>query len=121
MPEADLLVGDFAAAAFVKGVPRHGRLFVFTDHLCFHSVLFGQKTQIVIPFADVIGVEKTVENLTPGMKVRTNTKSYKFGSLYSRPKSHEMINSVWKVRKKSCRWMLNFVFASLSPCLCVRA
>ena len=95
LPEADLLVGDWSAA-FMKGVARHGRLFVFTDHLCFHSNLFGVKTVFTIPFVDVIGVEKTVENLTPGIRVRTYDKTYNFGGIYARVKCHEMITSIWK-------------------------
>ncbi len=95
LPDTDLLVGDWAAA-FMKGVARQGRLFVFSDHLCFYSNLFGVKTSLVVPFVDVIGIDKTVENLTPGIKVRTNSKSYNFGGLYSRVRAFEMISNIWK-------------------------
>lgn len=95
LPDTDLLVGDWTAT-FIKGVARHGRLFVFSDHLCFYSNLFGTKTSLAIPFVDVIGIDKTVENLTPGIKVRTNAKSYNFGSLYTRVRVFETISNVWK-------------------------
>ena len=95
LSETDLLVGDWSAA-FMKGVARHGRLYVFTDHLCFHSNLFGVKTMFVIPFVDVLGVEKTVENLTPGIRLRAADKVYNFGGIYARQPCFDMITNIWK-------------------------
>ena len=54
------------------------------------------KTAFSIPFVDVIGIEKTVENLTPGIKIRTNQKAYNFGGLYARVKCYEQVSSMWK-------------------------
>ncbi len=71
-------------------------MFVFTDHLCFQSNIFGVKTAFSIPFVDVIGIEKTVENLTPGIKIRTNQKAYNFGGIYARVKCYEQVSNIWK-------------------------
>ncbi len=82
----------------MKGVARQGRLFVFTEHLAFCSTLFGVKTCFTVPFVDVLSIEKTVENLTPGFVVRTAGQELHFGGIYNRAKCLDMINSVWKGR-----------------------
>lgn len=97
LAETDLLVGDWSGA-YMKGVARQGRLFVFTEHLAFCSTLFGVKTCFTVPFVDILSIEKTVENLTPGFVVRTAGQELHFGGIYNRTKCLEMINSVWKGR-----------------------
>lgn len=115
---SEFLVGDWAAS-HIKGAARQGRLFVFTEHLCFFSALFGVKTTftvrcsfsrgrgllvcfhplthtIQIPFVDILSIEKTVEQLTPGFVVRTATQELHFGGIYTRAQCLDMINSVWK-------------------------
>jgi hypothetical protein len=95
LPESDYLVGDWSAA-FMKGVARQGRLYVFTEHLAFFSNLFGVKTCFTIPYVDILAIEKSVENLTPGLIVRTVSGEYHFGGIYSRVQCLDQINGVWK-------------------------
>ena len=94
LPETEKLVGDWSAA-IIKGIARQGRMYVFTDHICFYSNLFGQKETLCIPFADVIGIDKIVVNLTAGLKIRLSDKSFKFGSVYFRQKCFEQLRQLW--------------------------
>jgi hypothetical protein len=56
------VVESFTCALGQK-LPLHGRMYVTTSHLCFHSyfnstTLFGRETKLAIPFAEVLKVEK---------------------------------------------------------------
>ena len=46
LPENECLIEDFSCAV-KKRILLHGRMYIYRDHLCFMSKLFGGKTNIV--------------------------------------------------------------------------
>lgn len=95
LDSSDCLIGDWSAS-FVKGIARPGRIYIFCEHLCFLSSLFGVKTSLNISFTDVMAIEKSRVQLTPGIIVHTSGSDYHFGSIFLRERFLEQVNSIWK-------------------------
>nr|ODN96044.1 hypothetical protein L204_03735 [Cryptococcus depauperatus CBS 7855] len=58
----DYLIDDYGCA-LSKDILVQGRLYISENYLCFHANIFGWTTDVVIPFADVRGVEKKMTAL----------------------------------------------------------
>lgn len=44
--------------ALVRDILHQGRLYISENHLCFSSSLFGWASNLVVPFADIVSIEK---------------------------------------------------------------
>ena len=65
------------SAALHKQLLLHGRLFVSSNYVCFHSNIFGIKTTEVIAISEIIEIKKNFYNLSLGIQINTATKQVK--------------------------------------------
>ncbi|XP_028851026.1 TBC1 domain family member 8 isoform X2 [Denticeps clupeoides] len=60
-------------------VPRQGWLYLTTNHLAFYSFLLGKEVKLLLPWAEVTGVERVCVSLrTDVLRVRTRTHQRDF-------------------------------------------
>ena len=99
----EVLVSDWYAS-IVKGIRRSGRMYIFSDHVCFYSSTFGVTESIVIPFGEVTSIDAMHDNLigdlAKGIKIKSQKdkfiKSYKFWTVTKRDRCLKDLREVWK-------------------------
>eukprot|EP01134_Creolimax_fragrantissima_P004126 CFRG4126T1 len=57
MPNHENLV-NYYSSSFWREMPRQGWLYISEHYLCFHSLIFGKETRLVIKLDDIIALEK---------------------------------------------------------------
>ncbi|KAF2077924.1 hypothetical protein CYY_000802 [Polysphondylium violaceum] len=95
LPTDEILLHDYSAALY-KQILLHGRLYLFTNHLCFESKIFGIKTTEIIQIKDIIQIRKKNKNLAVAIEISTQSQKFSFASFVSRDKSYKEIIEVWK-------------------------
>ncbi|XP_037531590.1 TBC1 domain family member 9B [Nematolebias whitei] len=65
MPEEEKLVNYYSCSFWKGRVPRQGWLYLSINHLCFYSFLLGKEVTLVIPWTEVIQLEKNATLLFP--------------------------------------------------------
>ncbi|KAJ8247207.1 hypothetical protein GJAV_G00259960 [Gymnothorax javanicus] len=58
LPAREKLVTHYSCCCWKGRVPRQGWLYLSTNHLCFYSFLLGKEVKMVIPWADVTGLDR---------------------------------------------------------------
>ncbi|KAJ7418971.1 GRAM domain-containing protein 2-like protein [Pitangus sulphuratus] len=98
LAERDALLGCFSCA-WQREVPYHGRLYVSSRHIFFHSSLLLKDIKAVIPVASVSALKKTnTALLVPNaLSIRTaQGEKFLFVSLRQREATYQLLTSVCK-------------------------
>ncbi|XP_027763819.1 GRAM domain-containing protein 2B-like isoform X2 [Empidonax traillii] len=105
LAERDALLGCFSCA-WQREVPYHGRLYVSSRHIFFHSSLLLKDIKAVIPVASVSALKKTnTALLVPNaLSIRTaQGEKFLFVSLRQREATYQLLRSVCKQLQDSGR------------------
>jgi len=96
IPDDDRLLDDFSCA-LSREILLQGRLYVSEHSLCFISNLLGWVTSLVIPFDDVIHIDRrSTAGLFPnGIIIETQESKQAFASFVSRDQTLNFISTVW--------------------------
>lgn len=102
VPEDDYLIESYSCAVS-RDLLIQGRLYVSESHLCFHSNILGWVTSIMVPFSDVVSIEKrnTAYLIPNAIIVKTLQNRYTFSSLVSRDLTYSMLVSIWRLSMPS--------------------
>ncbi|KNE71909.1 hypothetical protein AMAG_16335 [Allomyces macrogynus ATCC 38327] len=97
LPPDEYLIEDFACA-LQKEILVQGRLYLTTKHLCFHSVIFGWVTSLVIPWAEMAALEKrsTALIFPNAIEVATSAQKYLFASFLFRELAYNLMAALWR-------------------------
>lgn len=78
-PEAEKLVTYYSCCGWKGRVPRQGWLYLSTNHLCFYSFFLGKELKLVIPWVDILKLERTSNVfLTDTIRITTQNKERDF-------------------------------------------
>ncbi|XP_017692459.1 PREDICTED: uncharacterized protein LOC108508287 isoform X2 [Lepidothrix coronata] len=94
----EALLGCFSCA-WQREVPYHGRLYVSSRHVCFHSSLLLKDIKAVVPVASISALKKTnTALLVPNaLSIRTaQGEKFLFVSLRQREATYQLLRSVCK-------------------------
>ncbi|WFD22397.1 hypothetical protein MEQU1_001067 [Malassezia equina] len=102
VPEDDYLIESYSCAVS-RDLLIQGRLYVSESHLCFHSNILGWVTSIMVPFSDVVSIEKrnTAYLIPNAIIVKTLQNRYTFSSLVSRDLTYSMLVNIWRLSMPS--------------------
>uniref|UniRef100_A0A8C0VL69 GRAM domain-containing protein 2A-like n=1 Tax=Cyanistes caeruleus TaxID=156563 RepID=A0A8C0VL69_CYACU len=98
LAEQDMLLGCFSCA-WQREVPYHGRLYVSSRHICFHSNLLLKDIKAVVPVGSVSAIKKTNTALLVPNAVSIRTakgEKFLFVSLRQREATYQLLRSVCK-------------------------
>ncbi|KAM6107221.1 GRAM domain-containing protein 2B-like [Pterocles gutturalis] len=98
LAEREALLGCFSCA-WQREVPYHGRLYISSRHLCFHSSLLRKDLKAVVPVASISALKKTnTALLVPNaLSIRTaQGEKFLFVSLRRREATYQLLQSVCK-------------------------
>ncbi|XP_071307972.1 uncharacterized protein [Agelaius tricolor] len=98
LAEQDVLLGCFSCA-WQREMPYHGRLYVSSRHICFHSNLLLKDIKAVVPVASISALKKTnTALLVPNaISIRTvKGEKFLFVSLRQREATYQLLKSVCK-------------------------
>lgn len=98
IPEDDYLIEDYGCA-LQRDILVQGRLYISEHHLCFNANIFGWVTSLVLPFAEVVSIEKrmTAYVIPNAIQVITLHSRYTFASFLSRDTTYDLICNIWKM------------------------
>lgn len=90
------LLADYSCA-LSREILLQGRLYVSEKHICFNSNIFGWVTTVIIPFKEIVQVEKkSTAGLFPnGIVIQTLHTKYAFASFISRDSTFDFITDIW--------------------------
>ncbi|SMN18426.1 similar to Saccharomyces cerevisiae YHR080C Protein of unknown function that may interact with ribosomes [Maudiozyma saulgeensis] len=99
-PEDERLISVQSAAMF-KDFMVQGKIYICDNNIYFYSNILGYVTTYVIPYEDIIGVEKkTVAGIFPNaIGIDTEQAKYVFASLISRESTWTLIRKIWHQHK----------------------
>uniref|UniRef100_A0A8C8BH32 GRAM domain-containing protein n=1 Tax=Otus sunia TaxID=257818 RepID=A0A8C8BH32_9STRI len=98
LAEQDALLGCFSCA-WQREVPYHGRLYISSRHVCFHSSLLLKDIKAVVPIVSISALKKTnTALLVPNaLSIRTaEGEKFLFVSLRRREATYQLLKSVCK-------------------------
>ncbi|KAM4883973.1 uncharacterized protein FYW23_013184 [Sylvia borin] len=98
LAKQDVLLGCFSCA-WQREVPYHGRLYVSSRHICFHSNLLLKDIKAVVPVASISAIKKTNTALLVPNAVSIRTvkgEKFLFLSLRQREATYQLLRSVCK-------------------------
>ena len=95
LPSTEEPLDDFSCA-LQKAILLHGRLFVSRQHVCFSSNVFGVRTQLALPFREVVSVSKGTQSLiNPSIVVMTKAEQHIFASFWKRDNAFNLLLGAW--------------------------
>ncbi|PWN23446.1 hypothetical protein BCV69DRAFT_281065 [Microstroma glucosiphilum] len=96
--DEDYLIEDYGCA-LVREVFIQGRLYVSEHHICFNANIFGWVTNIVIPFSEIVSVEKRMTALIIPNAIQIATLHHKhtFSSFLGRDTTYDLVANIWKL------------------------
>lgn len=85
------------SCALSKDILLQGRLYISDQHLCFYSNILGWVSTVIIPFKEIVQIEKkTTAGIFPnGIVIDTLHTKYIFASFISRDSTFDLITDVW--------------------------
>ncbi|KAH7101443.1 hypothetical protein BKA62DRAFT_703829 [Auriculariales sp. MPI-PUGE-AT-0066] len=100
VPPDDYLIEDYGCA-LQREILVQGRIYISENHLCFHANIFGWVSNEVIPFVDVIGIEKKMTALIipNAIQVSTPQKAYTFASFMGRDTAYDVMHNIWRLAR----------------------
>ncbi|KAM9254679.1 GRAM domain-containing protein 2B-like [Cariama cristata] len=90
---------DCFSCAWQREVPYHGRLYITSHHVCFHSSLLLKDIKVVVPVTSISALKKTnTALLVPNaLSIRTTKgEKFLFVSLRRREATYQLLKSVCK-------------------------
>lgn len=95
-PQNDNLLDDYSCT-LSREFLYQGRLYVTGTHVCFNSNLLGWVSKLVIPFKDIIFMEKTsAAGLFPNaISIETTLGKTQFNGFASRDDTFALVKAVW--------------------------
>ncbi|KAM9802385.1 TBC1 domain family member 8 isoform X1 [Syngnathus typhle] len=79
LPSSEKLVTFYSCCTWKGRVPRQGLLYLSINHLAFYSFLLGKEVKFVIPWAEVIRLERVSGGfMTEGIRVSTRQRQRDF-------------------------------------------
>ncbi|TKY85320.1 hypothetical protein EX895_005482 [Sporisorium graminicola] len=98
VPEDDYLIEDYGCA-LVREILIQGRLYVSENHLCFKANIFGWVTNVVLPFSEIISIEKrmTAFVIPNAIQIATLQTKHNFTSFLSRDATYDLVVNIWKL------------------------
>ncbi|KAI2647991.1 TBC1 domain family member 8 [Labeo rohita] len=79
LPQREKLVTHYSCCCWKGRVPRQGSLYLTTNHIAFYSFLLGKEVKLLVPWAEVTGLERvSVGLLTDVIRVHTRRKQRDF-------------------------------------------
>ena len=100
VPEDDYLIKSYGCA-LSRDLLLHGRMYISEAHLGFHSNIFGWVTEILVPFSEIVSIEKrnTAFVIPNAIMVATLQHKYLFNSLVSRDLTYSMLVNIWRLSR----------------------
>lgn len=98
VPEDDYLIEDYGCA-LVRDILIQGRLYISENHLCFKANIFGWVTNVVLPFSEIISIEKrmTAFVIPNAIQIATLQSKHNFTSFLSRDATYDLVVNIWKL------------------------
>lgn len=92
----DRLLDDFACA-LSREILLQGRIYVTEHAVCFNLNLLGWVTSLVVPFVDIVRIDKkSTAGLFPnGIIIETTSIKHNFASFLSRDATYDFIRTIW--------------------------
>lgn len=92
----DRLLDDFACA-LSREILLQGRLYITEHSLCFNLNLLGWVTSLVVPFTEIVRIDKKLTaGLFPnGIAVETRDSKHNFASFLLRDSTYDFIRAIW--------------------------
>ncbi|KAG0669041.1 hypothetical protein C6P45_004181 [Maudiozyma exigua] len=100
-PQDERLISIQSTALF-KDIVLQGKLYICDYNIYFYSNILGYITTYIIPYIDILSVDKkTIAGIFPNaISIDTEQTKYIFGSLGSREVTLSLIRKVWHQRKR---------------------
>ncbi|KNC55132.1 uncharacterized protein AMSG_10734 [Thecamonas trahens ATCC 50062] len=98
LPTSEQLIQDYTCA-FQRDVLVHGRMYVSQNYVSFCATVFGWVTLVIIPFAEIVAIEKRNAALVfpNAIAIRTRRKDkYFFASFIVRDSAFRTLTFLWK-------------------------
>lgn len=94
-PDEKLIVNY--SCALSRDILLQGRIYISNQHLCFYSNILGWVSSVIIPFKEIVQIEKkTTAGIFPnGIVIDTLHSKYIFASFISRDSTFDLITDVW--------------------------
>ncbi|KAK4048573.1 hypothetical protein OIO90_005743 [Microbotryomycetes sp. JL221] len=98
IPDDDYLIEDYGCA-LQREILIQGRLYISEHHLSFNANIFGWVTTLIIPFAEVVSIEKrmTAYVIPNAIQVTTLHARHVFASFLSRDTTYDLVGSIWRM------------------------
>lgn len=98
VPEDDYLIEDYGCA-LVREILTQGRMYISENHICFNANIFGWVTNVVLPFAEIVSIEKrmTAFVIPNAIQIATLHAKHTFTSFLSRDTTYDLIVNIWKL------------------------
>ncbi|CAL9689744.1 unnamed protein product [Knipowitschia caucasica] len=92
LPSSEKLVTYFSCCCWKGRVPRQGFLFLSTNHVSFYSFLLGKEVKFVIPWAEVVRLERVSSGLMhDAVRLVTRQKLREFSMFLNRDEAFGVI------------------------------
>ncbi|KAG7195331.1 uncharacterized protein KQ657_003859 [Scheffersomyces spartinae] len=97
VPLTDNLIEDYSCA-LSKDILIQGKMYLSSNYICFKSNILGWVTNLTIPLAEVVQIEKkSTGGIFPnGIIIRTLHRRYTFATFLSRDNTFILISKVWR-------------------------
>lgn len=94
-PDEKLIIDH--SCALSRDILLQGRIYISNQHLCFYSNILGWVSSVIIPFKEIVQIEKkTTAGIFPnGIVIDTLHSKYIFASFISRDSTFDLITDVW--------------------------
>ncbi|GAM22074.1 hypothetical protein SAMD00019534_052490 [Acytostelium subglobosum LB1] len=94
LPSSEILIDDYSAALY-RQILLHGRMYLFTNYICFESKIFGIKTMETLMIKDIISITK--KRFPVGIElVLQNGQKFVFASFVLRDKTYHDMLDAWR-------------------------
>ncbi|XP_072300071.1 TBC1 domain family member 8 [Eucyclogobius newberryi] len=92
LPSSEKLVTYFSCCCWKGRVPRQGFLYLSTNHVSFYSFLLGKEVKFVIPWAEVVRLERVSSGLMhDAVRLVTRQKIREFSMFLNRDEAFTVI------------------------------
>jgi len=100
VPEDDYLIESYGCA-LARDLLIHGRLYISESRVCFYSNIFGWVTNMVVPFGDIVSIEKrnTAYVIPNAILITTLQHKFLFNSLVTRDLTYSMLVNIWRLAR----------------------
>ncbi|KZW00490.1 hypothetical protein EXIGLDRAFT_721264 [Exidia glandulosa HHB12029] len=98
--EDDYLIEDYGCA-LQREILVQGRIYISENHLCFHANIFGWVSNEIIPFSEIVVLEKKMTALIipNAIQVTTRSKTYTFASFMGRDTAYDVMHNIWRLAR----------------------